>query len=93
VTDLDDKDPIVETAVLGKRIESFLETDVGQYLMGRAESEAGEATELLKRVSWWRSSRIRYLQNRIWVAESFRSWIYQALQEGKRALDVLEEHR
>ena len=67
---MDINDPTVRAAVLGKQVEDFLGSDIGKYLVGRAESDALEALEELKRVSWWRSRRIKWLQNRIYVAES-----------------------
>jgi len=88
--DLDINDPLVKSAVLGRQVEEFLESDIGKYLVGRAESEAREAMDLLKNVSFWRKKRIIWLQNRIKTAENFQMWLGQAYSEGLHALHTIE---
>jgi hypothetical protein len=90
LNDLDVEDPLVKSAVLGAEVEQFLESDIGKYLVGRAEAEALEAVELLKRVSFWRKHRIIWLQNRISVAESFQKWLGEAYSEGLHSLHTIE---
>jgi hypothetical protein len=90
--ELDINNPTVQAAVLGRQVEDFLESDIGKYLVQRAEEEGAQALEELKRVSWWRSRRIRWLQNRIWVTESFQKWLGQAYSEGIHATNELEEN-
>jgi hypothetical protein len=87
----DINDPTVKSAVLGRQVEDFLESDIGKYLVGRAESEAWEALEELKRVSWWRGRRIQYLQNRVYVTERVQEWLGNAISEGIQALNIMEE--
>jgi len=88
--DLDENDPVVRAAVLGRQVEVFLESDIGKYLVGRAEAEAAGAIEQLKCISVWRKNRIRELQGEIWVAERFQEWLGQAYSEGIHALNTLE---
>jgi hypothetical protein len=89
--DLDINDPTVRSAVLGRQVEDFLESDIGKYLVQRAEEEGLEALEELKRVSWWRHNRIKWLQNRVWTTDNFQKWLGQAYSEGLMALQNIEE--
>lgn len=88
--DLDANDPLVKSAVLGAQVEDYLQSDIGKYLVGRAENEAIDAMEQLKTVAWWRKRRILWLQNRIWVAERFQQWLGEAYSEGLHSLHTIE---
>jgi len=91
----DEGNPTVRAAVLGAQVDDFLSSDIGKYLMGKADRDITEAVELLKRASPWRRRRIIELQNRIHVAERFKNWILEAYQEGLVALQAIdneEEH-
>jgi hypothetical protein len=88
--DLDYDNPLVKSAVLGKQVEAFLESDIGKFLVSKAENEVLEAVEELKRVSWWRKRRIIWLQNRIHTAENFQKWLGEAFSEGLHALHTIE---
>jgi len=92
VTTLDPDDPVVRTATFGRQVEDFLGSDIGKYLVGRAEQEADEAMEKLKCVAPWRRTRIRDLQAQIWRAESFQRWLGNAIVEGQQALGMLEDN-
>ena len=87
---LDPNDPTVRSAVFGKQVEEFLNTDVGKYLVQQAEHEAAEAIEALKTTWPWRTRRIRELQNRIWVAEHFQKWLGDAIVAGQQSMKFLE---
>ena len=88
---LDPEDPVVRTATLGKQVEDFLNTDIGKYLIGRAEEESQQALDKLKVVSPWRRTRIRDLQAQVWRAESFQQWLGNAIVEGQHALEMLQD--
>jgi hypothetical protein len=90
MTELDEEDPNVQAAILGRQVEVFLDSDIGKYLVSRAENEAADALEQLKVISTWRKRRILELQNRIWVAEHFQEWLGQAFSEGIHALNIIE---
>lgn len=77
-------------AVMGKQAEEFIASDIGQYLIGCAEQEIAQAHDQLKRVAPWRTRRIRDLQNEIWRAESFQSWLAELVISGKQSLQAIE---
>ena len=78
-------------AIMGKDAEEFINSDIGQYVLGCAEQEIAEAADQLKRVHPWRTRRIRELQNQVWRAESFQSWLAELIVRGRQALQSLEE--
>lgn len=77
-------------AMLGKDAEEFLGSDLGRYMLGRAQQDEQEALELLAKVSPWRRRRITELQNRIRLAQNFKGWLIELVQVGKQAMDQLE---
>jgi copper homeostasis protein CutC len=89
-SDLDINDPLVKSAVLGSQVEQFLETDIGKYLVGRAENQAAEAMDMLKRTAPWRKNRIQQLQNAVLTAENFQKWLGEAYSEGLHSLHTIE---
>lgn len=78
-------DPLMETAVFGREVGAFLGTNVGKYLIARAEREEAEATDALKRTFPLRWRRIMELQNRIHRAESIQAWLGEAIMDGLQA--------
>ena len=84
------KELLIAEAILGKDAEEFINSEIGQYMIGAAEQEAQEAYESLKNVSPWRRRRIQELQNRIWKAESFKTWLAELVTSGKQAMDALD---
>lgn len=76
--------------IMGRDAEEFIQSDLGQYLIGCAEQEIKAATDVLKRVHPWRTRRIRELQNEIWRAESFQSWLSELVIRGRQAVQQLE---
>ncbi len=77
-------------AILGQDAEEFMRSDVGRYILGRAQQEAQEAMDKLKTTSAWRRRRITQLQSEIWRAESIQGWVIELINNGlssERALD------
>ena len=88
----DDVPPqLLDTAIFGKQVENFLNTELGKYLVGRAEAQAERAHEQLARVLPWRRRRIQQLQNEIWLAERFQQWLAEAIMDGEQAVNLIEE--
>lgn len=79
------------TMLVGMNAESFLESDVGRYLLGCASQEAAEAYEKLKNADPEDSKTIRQLQNQIWRAESFKQWLEEIINAGRQADQTLRD--
>lgn len=77
---------------LGDRVREFIQTDVGQYLLGRAQIEMDEAKAAMVRINpfWPRAkSRLAALQQEYRTAENFARWLNDALQNGELALEQI----
>jgi len=85
------RDDMLETAVFGKSVESFLSSDIGQYLIAHADEQAADALSALKRVAPWRTRKVRDLQGTISLWEGFRGRLAQALADGEQAVKLLED--
>lgn len=75
----------------GEEVSSFLQTDVGVYLIQCADKEIETASNSLHSVSPWRRNRIRELQNQVWRAQSFKRWLSDAISAGQKARAILED--
>ncbi len=90
---IDPDDPLWRTAVFGKQVADFMDSDIGMYLLKMADYEAEQAMRKLKVCDVRDTSMITDLQNQIWRAENFRNWLELALRSGDTAKEVLtEEH-
>jgi hypothetical protein len=84
-------DLLMAEAILGRDAEEFLNTELGQFILGRCEQEIQEAQAQLSRVSPWRRNRIRQLQNEVWRAQSVKQWLGELIANGKAAEASLDE--
>lgn len=75
---------------IGEDAAVFIKSDLGRYVIGRANQDIAMATAELKRCFWWRANRIKLLQNRITVAENTKMWLVECLNAGQIALQTLE---
>jgi hypothetical protein len=75
-------------AVLGKQIEDFLSSDIGKYLLGKADKELANAIVALRDCS---AEELLKYQSDMKRAESIRTWLVDAVEEGLRALNLIEE--
>ena len=90
---LEDERALLAHASLGVEGIAFLQSDLGRYIIGRANQMAQEAHEALASVHPWRRRRIQYLQNRIAVANSVKTWVADAVRMGKTSFDELDIRR
>lgn len=81
---------LVDSAVLGEQVDSFVKSDVGQFLLERARVEQAEGYAELKTVSFQDAEGVRAAQNKVWRAESIAQWLNEAIMSGVRAMEVLE---
>lgn len=81
---------LLDTAVLGEQIDQFMKSDVGQYLLAHAAAQEAAGLEELKRVKCTDSEAVWQAQNKVWIAEKFRTWLEDAVGAGLQAQMVLE---
>lgn len=69
----------------GISVENFVNSEIGKYLLDRADQEVEIAIEKLKKVNPINTEEIRQLQNQIYRAESINGWLAEAVLNGQHA--------
>lgn len=87
---LDPNDPQVRTAVFGEQVQDFLKSEIGDYLIKRAEQELHQAIEQLKKADPANAAAISQIQNKIELLEGFEAWLGSAVQAGLNAIRALD---
>jgi len=89
---IDPDDPLVRTAVFGKVVEDFLQSEIGAYLLQRAiDDEEGATKDLIANAAKWDVAQIVECQGRIRTAENFRTWLAEAVDAGDQAIKLGQE--
>ena len=89
---IDPDDPLVRTAVFGKVVEDFLQSEIGAYLLQRALDQEEAATRaLVAHAATWSVREIVECQGRIHTAENFRTWLAEAVDAGDQAIKLGQE--
>lgn len=87
---MDMSDPRIPDAQFGKQLEMWLETDIGRYMVKRAEDEIERAVEEMKTTNPHDVRLMVEAQNKVKVAEFVLSWLGDAIREGHSALESLK---
>lgn len=77
---------LLEQGALGADAKDWLASPLGRLVLTYAREEAREALSKLRTVHPWRRRRIMELQNAVWRAEAFESWLRGAIAVGEQAL-------
>jgi hypothetical protein len=83
-------DVTMAEARFGIEVEQFLSSDIGRYMVGRAENEEHEALQALAQVDPIDAKKVERLQNQVWRARSIQQWLAQAVQAGLMAQHQIE---
>lgn len=82
---------LLDVAVLGEQVDQFFKSDIGRYLLDHAARQENEGLEELRRVKCTDTEAVWTAQNKVWVAEKFRTWLTEAVQAGLKAQMILED--
>jgi hypothetical protein len=86
------EDPKMEEAVFGEEVRRFLNEDrIGRYIVAKAASQVESSLLELKEVDPESAKDIRAIQTKIRVAESVVGWLAEAIDNGERAKQILED--
>lgn len=77
--------------LIGDDADAFFQSDIGQYIIGRAQQDRDEALAGLKNIDPENAKEIRNLQNKIYIAESSLGWLQEMLIAGRQAMETLQE--
>jgi hypothetical protein len=81
------QEALLDKAVFGKQVEAFLNSDVGKFMMEKASKEYFDAIQALRDCT---ADKLLQHQSDMKRAESIRSWLAEAVNEGLRACNILE---
>lgn len=85
------QEELVREVQFGIEVEAFLGSPLGKYLVGRAEEERDAALEEFKKADVADASLMRDIQNRVWRAEQFQTWLAEIVQAGWNAETLMKQ--
>jgi hypothetical protein len=84
-----EKRDLLDKAVFGDQVKSFLNSEIGQYLLAKGDKERDVALSNLTMADPFNSQEIQKLQNEIKVIELIRLWLVEAIEEGEIATGTM----
>lgn len=85
----EEQEELLQRAQFGRQIELFWGSRIGAYLQARADELYSTALDKLKTVDADSVKEIRRLQNDVFKAESFKTWLSEAVTDGLKSLELL----
>ena len=82
---------LIKQAQLGIESESFLNSDIGKYIMSRAGMEFDEGVDGLLAVDPTDTAKIIKLQSQCIRASTLRQWLIDAIDSGLYAEEELKD--
>lgn len=82
---------LIRRAMFGEMVQEFMSSDIGKYLLIRAEDEVQKGMLKLKTCDPENSGLIREYQGKIEIAESIPKWLDEAVTDGLTALRIIED--
>ena len=76
---------------LGDEAQAFITSNIGNYMIEKARSEAFDSMATLKSIEPTKANEIRELQNTVQRAENFEAWLAEAYQAGQNAAEQLQQ--
>lgn len=86
-------DALIAEALIGDEAKKFMESDLGQCMLGMARQDAQAAMEALAKVPATEAEKIRVLQNAVYLANTFEQWLNELFSKGESALEVSKQQR
>lgn len=84
-------DELIAAAEIGDEAKSFMESQLGQVMLGMAKQDAQIAMETLSQVDCTDSKKIRVLQNTVYLANTFEQWLNELFSKGENALAAFKQ--
>ena len=91
MAEIDMEDPVNQAAVLGKIVEDWLETDIGQYLMSKADELERENTEqVVQGLLAMNQVQMNMSWTTIHCARFFKKWLRDAVAQYHQIVAIKE---
>lgn len=85
-----DNPELFEAAVMGRRLEEFWDSDIGQYLLTRALGEYNSALEQFQSCDPTDTKTVIRLQSAMARSSGFKEWLSVGISEGLKAVRIIE---
>lgn len=85
-----DNPELYDAAVLGKQIDEFWDSAIGQYLLGMALRDYNKALEEFMECDTTDYKTVCRIQSDMKRAASFREWLSLAIDEGIKAINIIQ---
>lgn len=85
-----DQSELFQRAAFGRDVQNFWSSAVGEYLHERVMECYTAAIRELKNCDPTDAKKIVKLQGEAWRAESFETWLSEAITDGLKSLDLLD---
>ena len=80
-----------EEITLGAEAQNFVHSELGQRLADNLQELANEALNELKSVDPANIKKVTELQSKIWQAEHFMLWLIGVINDGKNAIEMVQQ--
>lgn len=81
-------DEHIAAAEIGEEAKKFMESELGQVILGMAKQDALLAMEALALVDPTCVEKIRVLQNTVYLSNTFEQWLKELISKGDNAIDT-----
>ena len=81
---------LTDAAILGQAAEDFVFSQLGQKMIELARGEADAAMLEMRDADLGDLKKLREIQNRIWRATQFESWLHEISVAGREAYKQLQ---
>ncbi|WP_286237984.1 hypothetical protein [Neptuniibacter halophilus] len=78
-------------AKLGVEVETFLSSNVGRYITGRAKAELEEIQHEMLSMPAWREQSVKELQIKAKGLQQLMTWLDEAINNGRQSEQSLHE--
>lgn len=89
----DPENPTVRAAMFGQDVKRFLQTEIGSYLVKKADTESQAALRDLREVDPFDGPKVSACQMRVKVAEAVIVWLGDAIVHGEEAIELLKQEQ
>lgn len=82
---------LISDALIGEEAEKFVTGQLGQKVIELARLEVDAAALDMRDADLKDDKKLRDIQNRIWRATQFESWLQEIIEKGREALTVYKQ--
>lgn len=85
------QEDLVKEVAFGIEVEAFLQSTLGRYLIKQAEDERDAALMDFRTADTSDAKLMASIQNRVWRAEQFQTWLAEIVQAGWNSEALLKQ--